>query len=1271
MHDLINIFESINKYYDPSIKWEDICDIYQKYQNEAEHEPTDSSSEEELSLSELANLPSKEKETFSGGLNNMQQRKLKNIKSVLKLPMVRNAINSSTVLYSLSELCSAIRVLRESNSGYDNTYDSWDSIIKVAPRDKYLAFIYTLLCLVHLDPNQKIYRKLSFEAASVFILSLTIPGSKGFNIFEETILSHATDIFDLVEKIQTCDISRQDKIEIYIRFINFCDDLKLLFRYVHFDEYKNSRNSILWKLVKILYYNQVNGFENVYAANLHGKCYEVFEEIINAHNGDPEATLKKIMKMSYALHTHPPLIKRHQQFSTASNFIEHISDWFVASISKYPRVLTNVLKYFVEAIITNPEERWRPEQYQRILDYAAKYDSFLYINCNETVIPFLSSALCAEDVVIRQNALELSNRLILIEAKVNWEVFCHEISSIPREVNVLKEILNRFHDINNTIKLKALHGFHQAFVKGTENAKTILNESIKFAKFPDSDVFLPKEPRISKKEIRFEKPDPLEPVYSFEGHEVIQNLFNNLPNSLYMLFNNLNGYVRKAAISLMETIVVINPLIIYNSNFVKNCSSLSYDPNSLVRRQALQMIDNVLDKYPNCYPLIWTWCKILVPLLDDCDNRNVEIAVECFKRKVFDNIKGIEQSNQAEHFMPWVIVRVLLSTQRRKHLQNCINSAIKNEAINHKILGYLESQTLTPNSTEAWILLNFVAGKVRFREPDSLISSFIKSMQEQSWNAEQNLHIILEVLSKCVKEFSHSALNMAFSCITKLMKDGVLPPTIISKSLDLCMTISGQSENKRVPGANIDRSHLKWVEEIHNLCEKYLIENLEKFYEHKNRFMSYIFSYAETNLELLIRPNEKIVKFIHNAIHEHLNIPESEYDSEDINMLNQMILLSVRFSLRDASTASTTCYLFGNILKKIDRPAVVNTVLTALTDLCKRHTNVVEMILGIMLTKLKSAYSENRMATFTNLSTLVLQDQLKLRGNLLLCLMTVMLDDDDGISNKATDFFLTYLERKNSLLFQTCLLECPFVYNDYMQFDGFDSFSGIEIRSPLNGEEHRRSRYLLYNAFIMKIDDINLLMFFDNLKIIYGKILKDESIKTTEGYSTIKDMLYILKRICSYMQEKKETKNTEVNNELNDTPITSNEGTDTKNKNSDSSKKGRRSNAPTINDGLCAVEKAISIIPKISEILLNWDTSFQSYIDDLAFGVCRKFFNLTEFAQPKEFWLKYNNKENLNNKKRKNETSECTDDELDMVPLKKQGDKAVDVTTQILLNPFM
>ncbi|XP_053957875.1 uncharacterized protein LOC128863016 [Anastrepha ludens] len=1232
MTELINLFGKLSEFYDRNLLWENIEEIYEKDEETEQNKKknTNESQEPHSDDESLATLATK--------------------LSVINLPFVRRALNDPQVLSTLLELSSAIRILRgESSASYDNTYDCWDEVVKVSPRDAYLSFVYALAGLPTLDPASAKNTKLALAAVNTYFLSLTIPGAKGFHIFEPEVIAHCLQVFTLIERIQHPDVmsrmSKQQSIEIWVHFSTFCDDLKLLLRYVHFSDHKATRDALLKKLVDILYMNHERGYANMYAANLHGKCFEIFEDMINAHNGEPEETLMKLMNMTVFLHVYPPRPKSNSSIAVSGD-CEHISDWFIKCISKYPRLLVKVLSFYIECMVTNPIKSWKTEQTQRALEYGAKYDAALFTKCNESSVEFLCEAIYADEVMIRSRAIELMSRILQLESHVDWQMFRHEVSDIPREVHLINELIRSLQDCNNTIKLKAVQALHISLTKGSPNTVKILSEGIRYTQYHDVGVVLPDEPRVRKNEIRYEKPPLLEPKFSFVGHAIVELAFLHLPEYVYTnLFQSPQSYIRRAGVMFIEQLVKLNPLIIFNTNFVTETTRLVDEPTALVRKQSLLTIDGILGCYPNCYPVIWVWCKIVAPMLHDGDPKNVELAMDCFRTRVLSNMRGIDQSNQAEHFMPWVIIRTMLSTQPRLYLQTCFHTALQQRFLNPQILGIIESHLLTSNSTEAWIVLNFISGKIKSKEPDALIHLFTSL---KSWNKEQNMLIALEVLANCIQDFSHTALNLAFNHILSQIREGQMIPVLIGKAFDLLVHIDNCSQSQASKSNSkksnpLELTEKPWLLELHDLLELRILSGIGDFPDNRTTFMSHLYSYSEANLQTRLRPHRTIVSFVHKYMSVCLKLPESELDLENERLFNSMILIAGRFSLRDAVTASTTCMIYSSILKLIDRPPIVNTIIVSLTDLCKKHTQIVERIIEDVLAKLSSPFVVNRIETFKCFEKLVLQDQLKLRGSLLLAFMYTILDENAELATRACEFFAEFLSKKNSTLFQKCLIECPFVFNEYENFDGLDSFSDTGIKSPLKGEENRKRRQLLYNHLMASIDEVNLVLYFGQLKLISEKSVRDSNMKSPEGIALIKDVLFILKRVCRLTKQQKpaaENKDDEDdNNKMDDAFADINEtaalgeaangkgaATTATNNTGRGRGRGRRREIVTMPDALNLLEKSVIFIHTIhSCFTAHTDDSLQKAFDDLGFALAKRFPNLVQYAQPTEFWSKYRN----------------------------------------------
>lgn len=244
MSELLKIFEKLSEHFVTGLVWEEIEELFENFQRSKN--------------------------------NSDQQQPNESLQKILCIPLVQRSVLDEQIIANLLELCTQIRTLRgESVGSYDNTFDCWDQVVKVAPRDGYLAFVYTLAGLIQIDPNSTVYIKLSLLSVNAYFLTLTIPGAKGFHIFEEEIITHCLQVFGLIERIQNPDVisrmSRHEPIQIWVQFSTFCDDLKLVLRYVHFKEYQAARDGILKKLIDIQYLNHERGYANMckYLTNFH------------------------------------------------------------------------------------------------------------------------------------------------------------------------------------------------------------------------------------------------------------------------------------------------------------------------------------------------------------------------------------------------------------------------------------------------------------------------------------------------------------------------------------------------------------------------------------------------------------------------------------------------------------------------------------------------------------------------------------------------------------------------------------------------------------------------------------------------------------------------------------------------------------------------------------------------------------------------------------------------------------------------------------------
>lgn len=154
-----------------------------------------------------------------------------------------------------------------------------------------------------------------------------------------------------------------------------------------------------------------------------------------------------------------------------------IIDWFIEMLSHYPRQTCDTLQLYIQSILTDTDLVANREMLNRYLDICASYDSAMVRVCGESSADFLAQLALSKESQHRVNCVELIGRLIVSETQCNWEIFRAELPKTPREIKLLKTLIQKIYDSNNVVALKAINAFMKATNEGSKKCKEILNVS--------------------------------------------------------------------------------------------------------------------------------------------------------------------------------------------------------------------------------------------------------------------------------------------------------------------------------------------------------------------------------------------------------------------------------------------------------------------------------------------------------------------------------------------------------------------------------------------------------------------------------------------------------------------------------------------------------------------------------------------------------------------------------------------------------------------------
>lgn len=239
-----------------------------------------------------------------------------------------------------------------------------------------------------------------------------------------------------------------------------------------------------------------------------------------------------------------------------------------------------------------------------------------------------------------------------------------------------------------------------------------------------------------------------------------------------------------------------------------------------------------------------------------------------------------------------------------------------------------------------------------------------------------------------------------------------------------------------------------------------------------------------------------------------------------------------------------------------------------------------------------------------------------------------LLDKERDIKDLVVELIMKYTSEKNEIFLRTCLLECPFVFNNCACFG--QGKTTARNSTILTGVAKKSEREEIYQYLLRKIDPVYLYMYFDNMIRLLEFIENVPSLtKSNDLQASILDFIYICSQICVVNEKQKKNLEKIVKDSHDGQGLAIVEDSSQKrdaDKEMDdggNEKKGRanKKNAPTLTSSLAVVERVVPTVATIYELLQKTNPAyFQEALDTLCDNMCLHFESLLEYAQPREFW---------------------------------------------------
>ncbi|ETN62209.1 hypothetical protein AND_006101 [Anopheles darlingi] len=743
-------------------------------------------------------------------------------------PMVQRALEQPTQLLELMrDIILEVKTVRRTAGLFDK-YDNWQYFAKQLSVDQFLAFVYAFAILAEQDSTGT-DRKLAVTAARMYLVLLSTPGQKQTRAFDEQVLLKCLDVLKIEER--SSEAGKHSSID----FIAILEDLELLLSCMTLKNCGTVKLHLVKWLVGIIKYCIKQETHRAFAEKLAGKCYEILSTICSSEHDDHNECANNI-----SLIFNKTALFYQLEYKNVPPALQ-VYNFFLKLLEQHPKDTSSILTNFIKSVLTNPPKVFaKTDDYAYLLDVAVKYELALYSKCNISIVEYLSQLETQADTSTRSNTLEMIARLGTMECTVDWVLFRSEISTVPREIEMVRLVCNKLAEKNNTIKLKAfqcllklmqngnqvIHQiFHDAFFRNYEDDEESsylqMNDIEELYQMAEVDLGisrklfqLPQQTRKSldepveggaQQEKTSTSREDEEGTSKIDGIDTIRDTLKSLPAIIYEALRSSNSAIRRVSFSCLEYILELDRNRIDDPLFASSVVQLAKDNVMLVRRTALNVLSKLLTLHPNYAAIIKLWSKCILIFLDDNDEKLKESAIESLKRNVFDNICRYEDSSSRKKFTPWLIVRSILVLGKINVLKAAIDSWVQKSFLTANNFSIIESHIFTVNYTEAWIVLSIIANKMKSRNPDVVIKILKEMLQQDVYNSTICLQYILSVIKSWLHDFSTVKLNELFKMLWDILRTGSTNVSLVSSIYNVCCMILEKSN---------DMSTSEWVHEL-------------------------------------------------------------------------------------------------------------------------------------------------------------------------------------------------------------------------------------------------------------------------------------------------------------------------------------------------------------------------------------------------------------------------------------------------------------------------
>ncbi|XP_033321757.2 condensin-2 complex subunit D3 [Megalopta genalis] len=962
-------------------------------------------------------------------------------------------------------------------------------------------------------------RQSCLYATNLYFILLAIPGSSAFNVFHpnlyqraiETIKINSGQLQPLVKKrskavnlddFNITDEMRNDNIalspnekETLTKNLNvIVCSLITMIKTFWFKDHVQSLDDTVSGLLEVTKvendctdpscYNRQNGTVEVLLIK---NSYAALQELCDSKHGPVKVTITIIAK--YIL---PRLLCSPMDLQ--SKFIMNVRECTInflkVLLNEHDKEATVAIITLIQHLMLNCPDRLEARQKQ------AGVLIKLFGICKQNIIieAFRNVILLTHHnkIPLRIFAQEIIGKL-LIES---FLVDCSMTVSLKAKVKrvFVAVVLSRCMDCSSMVRGKAM---------------AIIAEFTEFSHETDKEIF----------KIIFENSEPDKMFLTFQDiKDALSEDTDLLPGSnvlLSMLIERIEderAAIRRSTLQIFKNLVLMSPSLMNET--VPVISRRCRDPTLTVRRYAVQVLSQLLERFSDNSQLLDEWVQTVIPQIFDVEIKVQEKVLDYLHELLLNRIVfSSKNTNNIAENLPWKILNTITNVKMRRHLSKACNLWVKNGTITTSVIKSIQSHIGTTNNIGAWILLAALAENTQLPNMNKYISNYKEIFEEDNFYTS----LVLQVLKHSWKSLDNEILEGLHVYLYQCLEQFKINFGLISISLDIIHNII-QFLNPDTGTSLLDFNVLNLIKLSEAEITK-IFKNEDQALEAAPYYLKAMFTLGYATLLCTHKISPLTLRILQGILLEWESLPEAIKEIKELQA-SAVVILGQQ-AMRDREIAKEMVPIFGKLMRQetnlssVFQIAVKINTAKALADICVRFTALVEPYLSDMCVSMKDSSPQVREAIMVIFIQLLLEDYIKIKGPFFFHILTMLSDSDNMIRELTTFLIEERLLIKNKTLISQQFLQSIYHYNNYQShLKIYDQRMREKERKALTlpGKRNEEKRRTIYDFMLDHLDPpgkIKLLVKITS-QILGGACADSIDVKKEEGMYVLKDALYVV-----------------------------------------------------------------------------------------------------------------------------------------------------------------